>query len=196
MAEIGSNTAQVLAQYRRWKEDGEALRARAQALLVERFSTLIREAQELQHDLWEDFGQAVKFPANPKFVRKGKGRSSPRKSTPTPKSQVAKALSSPAPAIPANAPARRPEPPAASPVTARKAPTSAPLRAPSQTRTKSPSAEPVDSEKKRRQLRKLIEKTEAKLLHLRLLGDAAKIQNAEDRLYELNDDLRLLDEVV
>ncbi|MCU0228912.1 MAG: hypothetical protein MUF01_14865 [Bryobacterales bacterium] len=218
MAENPPTPAHVLAQYRRWKEDGEALRAQAQGLLVERFHDLMREAQQLQQDLWNDFGQSIKFPANPKFVRKGKGRAPVRKlSQANPASRVnpsaqanppqssSKVDSLPAPsalrgalAVAATAPAvdRKPQPAAGMPATtARKPMAAAPLRAPNSTKAPTPDSS-GDPQKKRRQLLRLIQKAEEKLQQLRPLGDAAKIQNAEDRLYELNDDLRLLDEAV
>ncbi|MCW5962849.1 MAG: hypothetical protein KIT83_02330 [Bryobacterales bacterium] len=185
MADSGSSASQVLAQYRRWKEDGEALRARAQSFLVERFSALIQEAQQVQHDLWEDFGQSVKFPVNPKFARKGKGRSPARKAVAAPRNSPS---ARPAPA-PVSVPVKSGASAGAAPVTSRRTAPTASLRAP-----KKPGSETVDLEKKRRQLRKQIEKAEARLAQVAALGDAVKMQNAEDRLYELNDDLRLLDQ--
>ncbi len=200
MPENDKSVLQVLAQYRRWKEDGEALRSRAQSLLVERFADLVREAQTVQHDLWEDFGQTVKFPINPKFARKGKNRSNVKRVPSVAKPAVTPASTpSPTPSVPV--PGKTPQVAAAadtmaaatptrSPANARRVPTAAPLRAPVQRK-----ADPLDIEKKRRQLRKQIEKAEARLAQVAALGDAVKVQNAEDRLYELNDDLRLLGEI-
>lgn len=185
MADSETSATQVLAQYRRWKEDGEALRSRAQSFLMERFSELIREAQQVQHDLWEDFGQTVKFPVNPKFARKGKGRTPARKAVAAARSlPSASPAPSPAPALAKSSTSARPAPAAS-----RRAAPTASLRAPNRS-----SSEQVDAEKKRRQLRKQIEKAEARLAEVTALGDTVKMQNAEDRLYELNDDLRLLDQ--
>lgn len=198
MPENDKSVLQVLAQYRRWKEDGEALRSRAQSLLVERFADLVREAQAVQHDLWEDFGQTVKFPINPKFARKGKNRSNVKRVPSVAKPAVTPA-STHSPTSSAPVPGKTPQVAAAadtvaattrSPANARRVPSAAPLRAPVQRKP-----DPLDIEKKRRQLRKQIEKAEARLAQVAALGDAVKVQNAEDRLYELNDDLRLLGEI-
>lgn len=187
MAESDRNAAaSVLSAYRSWKEEGASLKARAQGCLMDRFAELVREAQQVQHDLWEDFGQTVKFPANPKPAKKGRGRAAPRKvAVPSPAAQSpVRAVQSTAPAV---------TPPAAAPVSsARKAvkAISAPLRAP-QKRAAAPEA---SAESQRRQLARKLEKAEARLKAARETGDPVRVQNAEDRVYELNDDLRLLAE--
>lgn len=213
MAESQKNATDVLASYRRWKEDGEALKARAQGLLMDRFAELIREAQQVQHDLWEDFGQIAKFPVNPKLTRKGKGRGSQRRPSSLPRPASSQPASSNSVAIPAAAHEPRVATPAPRKVSgsnegsksgnaeARKTIGSAPLRAPAAipARTRIAAPKPVrnpeaEREKQRRSLMRQISKTQLRLSQARTTGDPVRIQNAEDRLYELNDDLRLLDQ--
>jgi len=189
-----SNAAEVLASYRRWKEDGKALKTRAQSFLMERFSELIREAQQVQHDLWEDFGQTVKFPANPKMARKGKGRSAPRNATPAlrpvaERSALAPQRGGATSTAPPAAPAGRVTDSLTAAATVRRTTRPSLLRG-GETRS---GAAPAQG-KKRHLLMRQIAKAQARLEQVRALGDPVKLQNAEDRLYELNDDLRLLDE--
>jgi hypothetical protein len=183
------NAADVLASYRRWKEDGEALKARAQALLVERFASLVQEAQQLQHDLWEDFGQTVKFPVNPKFARKGKSRTTSRKARTSPTEAATSSLR-----IPANVPSNTPEAtaakPSASPV--RSATTKIDRPAVKQSQPKTPLNPEAQRQREIRSLERKRSQAQLRLQQAQAEGNPTRIQNAEDRLYELNDDLRLL----
>lgn len=191
MAEPGNNTTDVLASYRQWKAEGETLKARAQSCLLERFSALVREAQQVQQDLWEDFGHTVKFPANPKFARKAKGRAATRKPVPaTASATVAAPRAAANPPLPATAPAAASGPSARASGAVSRVQRAA--EAPALRVRKTTVTPKVDIQKQRRQLEKQIQKAAARVEQVRLLGDAVKLQNAEDRLYELNDELRLL----
>lgn len=189
MAELRhSDTNDVLRSYRRWKEEGAELKARAQGLLVERFHELVREAQQVQHDLHEDFGHTVKFPVNPKFAKKGKARPAARK--------VAAGIAAPAnaglpPAV--TAPAVK-----ASPVQKASGGTLAPRVSPTAKTTPVAISRTPKSAKKETGVRELerltrqVEKARQRLAEAKVSGGPVKIQNAEDRLYELSDELRLL----
>ena len=190
----------VLQSYRRWKEEGAALKAQAQNLLVERFHELLREAQQVQHDLYEDFGHTVKFPVNPKFAKKGKARPVARKTLavapPTAPSPAAGSSSAPAStssSVAAPAPASRPS------AAQKPSGVGSPLRvspaerAPKAASSKRPS--PVKAEQGAREIERLtrqVEKARERLAEAKESGGPVKIQNAEDRLYELSDELRLL----
>jgi|GEM_PF-5050002 len=214
MADADRNVAaEVLAAYRNWKENGESLKARAQGCLVDRFHELIREAQQVQQDLWDDFGQAVKFPANPKPAKRGKTRPPVRKTAsvarpdasvpvsvvkPTVSKESARSESirtAPARTAPLRAAAAPVE--VAAPIVARPQPVrQEPARVETGRATsakRSAGNAANDIETQRRELTKKLHKAEARLKAAREAGDAAKIQNAEDRVYEINDDLSLLD---
>lgn len=178
----------VLQSYRRWKEEGAELKAQAQNLLVERFHELVQEAQQVQHDLHEDFGHAVKFPANPKFAKKGKARPSARK--PSAAVRVV-----PASVVP---------PPAAQPSSAKPSAAQKPLggasplrvspmeRAPRPATNRVPSVKADTGARELERLGRQVEKARQRLAEAKASGGPVKIQNAEDRLYELSDELRLL----
>lgn len=181
----------MLRSYRRWKEEGAELKARAQNLLVERFHELVREAQQVQHDLFEDFGQAVKFPVNPKFAKKGKSRPAAKKAAAlaTPSSVnsplVARASGAEAPAV------RKPSGPPSTlrvnpPEKTARAVAARPSRSGKQTTGQATGANELEH------LARQVEKARQRLEEARKSGGPVKIQNAEDRLYELSDELRLL----
>lgn len=193
MAESEKTTASVLAAYRSWKEEGESLKARAQGCLMDRFAELIREAQQVQHDLLEDFGQVVKFPANPKPGKKGRARSVARKvSTPTARPMEVTAPPAAAASVATVSPAKRlvaTKPSVAVSTAVKSRGASAPLRASTKT-----AGEPLSVDAQRLQLTRKLQKAEARLQAARDSGDPVRVQNAEDRVYELKDDLRLLAE--
>ncbi len=185
-----TNTASVLAAYRKWKEEGENLKSRAQGGLMDRFAELIREAQQVQHDLLEDFGQVVKFPANPKPGKKGRSRTVTRKAAaPTRPVPVAEPPVAVASVTKKSSVAKLPV--AVANVPRERAQTVQPVR------SSAKSAQPQpDAEAQRAQLARKIEKAEARLKVARDSGDPVRVQNAEDRVYELKDELRLLSESV
>ncbi|MCL4782830.1 MAG: hypothetical protein KJZ70_07340 [Bryobacterales bacterium] len=198
MADARPKTASdVLQSYRRWKEEGAALKAQAQNLLVERFHELLREAQQVQHDLYEDFGHTVKFPVNPKFAKKGKTRPPARK--PLAGAPVA------APPAPSSTPAGAGSPSAAHAPSSRHSAVQKPSggasalrvspaeRAPRAASSKRPSASRADQGAREiERLTRQVEKARERLAEAKESGGPVKIQNAEDRLYELSDELRLL----
>jgi hypothetical protein len=198
------NAMDVLASYRRWKEDGEALKSRAQTLLVERFASLVQEAQQLQHDLWEDFGQAVKFPANPKFARKPKARGSARKArtvAPTASPGELRITVPPAPQTPPPAPAAQAVSthsqavPSHTQAVPRHAPAVREKSPRPATKRVRPKAQPDPELLRQKEIKKLERKrdqAELRLQQAQAEGNPARIQNAEDRLYEVSDELRLL----
>lgn len=161
------NPKDVLESYRRWKEEGAALRERARNLLIERFHELVREAQQVQRDLDEDFAHTVKFPANPKPAKKGRTRTSTRSAAPS---------------------ARAAAPPPAAPLKPSAAETRPPRAAAS--RRAAPAKAEVEARETER-LRREVEKARQRLAEAKASGGPVKIQNAEDRLYELSDELRL-----
>ncbi len=180
------NPSDVLQSYRRWKEEGAALKAQAQNLLVERFHELVQEAQQVQHDLYEDFGHTVKFPVNPKFAKKGKTRpagkktvtparvaaSEPLAHAPSTKASVVQKASGGGASLRVSATETRPR---ATAVPKRATPASA-----------------ASSAREVERLSRQVEKARQRLAEAKELGGPVKIQNAEDRLYELSDELRLL----
>jgi hypothetical protein len=193
MADSESMTASVLAAYRTWKEEGEALKVQAQGCLMDRFADLIREAQQVQHDLFEDFGVVVKFPSNPKLAKKGRVRPVVRKAKPVVAVTAPPATPPAAPAV-SVAPAATKKPASATPAaipatTVKTRSAAAPLRTPAKAVAKQESVE-----SQRAQLNRKIQKAEARLKAARESGDPVRVQNAEDRLYELKDDLQLLTE--
>lgn len=157
------NPNDVLQSYRRWKEQGEALKSQAQGFLVERFHELVQEAQQVQHDLYEDFGHVAKFPVNPKFAKKGRGRAPLKK----PSASATKIA----------APAQETK----SAATQKASGSGANLRMPRD-----------EKSKKLELLNRQVEKARQRLADAKASGSAVKIQNAEDKLYELSDELRLI----
>lgn len=176
------NPSDVLQSYRRWKEEGAALKAQAQNLLVERFHELVQEAQQVQHDLYDDFGHTVKFPVNPKFAKKGKARPAARKAAASPSAPPAQFSSAKASA------AQKPSG-GGSALRVRAVDTTPPEAA-----TKR--FAPPKTDAGRREVERLarqVEKARQRLAEAKESGGPVKIQNAEDRLYELSDELRLLE---
>lgn len=178
----------VLQSYRRWKEEGAELKAQAQNLLVERFHELVQEAQRVQQDLHEDFGHAVKFPANPKFAKKGRARPSARK--PAAAARVAPASVVPAPAAQApGAKSSAVQKPSGGPSPLRVSPIE---KTPRPAEKRAPSGKADTGARELERLGRQVEKARQRLAEAKASGGPVKIQNAEDRLYELSDELRLL----
>ncbi|MDZ7637199.1 MAG: hypothetical protein U5J83_02945 [Bryobacterales bacterium] len=180
------NPGDVLQSYRRWKEEGEALKAQAQSLLVERFHELVQEAQQVQHDLYEDFGHTVKFPVNPKFAKRGKARPAARKTA------VAAARAAPAmsPAAPAPAPVTKVS--AAQKASGGGASLRMSTVEPAQRSAPGAGAKKDTGARALEHLSRQVDKARQRLAEAKVSGGAVKIQNAEDRLYELSDELRLM----
>jgi hypothetical protein len=53
----------VIAEYRKWKEQGETLRAQAKQAMESQFRDLLTEAARIAQDYHRDFGAALKPPA-------------------------------------------------------------------------------------------------------------------------------------
>ncbi len=53
----------ILSEYQKWKQQGEALRAQAKQAMEARFHELLGEAARLARDYQTDFGTALKPPA-------------------------------------------------------------------------------------------------------------------------------------
>jgi hypothetical protein len=189
----------ILQSYRRWKEEGEALKTQAQGFLVERFHDLIQEAQQVQQDLWDDFGHSVKFPANPKFAKKAKARGTGKKSVAAARpagtgasgaggSAAGGATKSSASQKPmsSGAPLRAP---ATEPIGRLQVPVSSGTPRPPRSMS---AGKGKGNERTLAQLTRQVEKARQRLEEAKASGSAVKIQNAEDRLYELSDELRLL----
>jgi hypothetical protein len=80
----------VIAEYRKWKQQGETLRAQAKQAMEGRFRDLLTEAARISQDYQRDFGSALKPPAGItafRFKALGgkaakKGKSAPVKAAP------------------------------------------------------------------------------------------------------------------
>lgn len=53
----------VISEYRKWKEQGDTLRARAKQAMESRFHELILDAVQIAQDYEQDFGAPIKPPA-------------------------------------------------------------------------------------------------------------------------------------
>ncbi len=54
----------VIAEYRKWKQQGHALRAQAKQAMETRFRDLLTEAAQIAQDYHQDFGATLKPPAS------------------------------------------------------------------------------------------------------------------------------------
>lgn len=54
----------ILTEYQKWKQQGEALRAEARLAMETRFQQLLTEAVGLARDYQADFGVAIKLPSD------------------------------------------------------------------------------------------------------------------------------------
>jgi hypothetical protein len=78
----------VLAEYQRWKQQGETLRAQARQAMEARFRDLLAEAARIAQEYHRDFGGSLKPPAQitafrfkatgAKAVKKGKTVAAPK----------------------------------------------------------------------------------------------------------------------
>ena len=53
----------VIADYQKWKQQGESLRTQARQAMETRFRTLLTEAAQIAEEYRADFGGALKPPA-------------------------------------------------------------------------------------------------------------------------------------
>lgn len=89
----------VISEYQKWKQQGEALRAQARHAMEARFKELLTEAVQVAEEYRSDFGAVLKPPApvtafRYKTAAKGKARKMARKAMP-PVAQEATAKPSP-----------------------------------------------------------------------------------------------------
>ncbi|MBL8232222.1 MAG: hypothetical protein JNL98_27250 [Bryobacterales bacterium] len=138
-----------ISEYRRWKQQGEALRARAKQSLETRFRECLMEAMQIAEEYRDDFGAPLKPPA---MITAFRYKATPKKGAKKPaKPSAAAKADAPAPAAPP-APAAKPDPKVA-------------------------------------ELQKKLAAAKKKLEAAKAGGGATK--NLEDRIYEIEDDLRL-----
>lgn len=164
-----------IAEYQEWKKQGGDLRTRAKQAIETRFRELLTEAVHLAEEYRTDFGTALALPAPVTAFRyKAGAKKAAAKKTAAGKGTPAAA----APAAPA-APKGAPAPVAPTPKASSAAPKAAP--APAAPAGK-PDAKTVALEKQLAGARKKLEAATAK---------GAPTKNLEDRVYELEDDLRL-----
>lgn len=141
-----------ISEYRRWKQQGEALRARAKQSLETRFRECLLEAVQIAEEYRDDFGAPLKPPP---AITAFRYKSSPKKGARKP------LKASPSKAIAPKADAKtEPQPKV-------------------DTR---PDPKVAELQKKLAAARKKLEAAKA-------AGSATK--NIEDRIYEIEDDLRL-----
>jgi len=139
----GAAMNDVIAEYKKWKQQGEDLRTQARAAIEARFRELMAEAVQLAEEYRADFSAPLKPPANVTAFRyKSGGKGKARK--------AAKPAGTPAPKV--EAPPAKPNPKVAG------------------------------LEKKLATAKKKLEAAKASGAATRLL---------EDRVYELEDELRL-----
>jgi len=96
----------ILSEYQKWKQQGEALRAQAKQAMESRFHELLAEAAQIARDYQADFGVSLKPPADVTEFRfkagAGAGKSPARaKSGKTPEPAAPAAPAPPNPGIPA-----------------------------------------------------------------------------------------------
>jgi hypothetical protein len=130
----------VISDYQKWKEQGEALRTQARQAMEARFRTLLTEAAQLAEEYRADFGAPLKPPAQITAFRYKNGA--------RPKKAAKKATPAP------------------------------------------PPPEPVKSNPKIAALQKRIAAARKKLDDAKSSGAAAR--PIEDKIYEMEDELRLL----
>jgi len=87
----------VIADYQKWKQQGESLRTHARQAMETRFRTLLTEAAQIAEEYRADFGGTLKPPAQITAFRYKSG-AKPKK--PAPKKAAAAPV--PAPAPPSN----------------------------------------------------------------------------------------------
>jgi hypothetical protein len=138
----------VISEYQRWKQQGDALRAKAKQAMESRFRDLLSEAIRIAEEYRADFGGALKPPPAVSAFRYKAG-------------------------------AKRPHKPGAAPKPARVEP-----------KAEQPAAKP---DPKVARLQKRLERARKKLEAARTAGASTK--NLEDRVYEIEDDLRLASSV-
>jgi phage shock protein A len=130
----------VIAEYQKWKQQGESLRTQARQAMETRFKDLLTEAARLAQEYHRDFGGALKPPPPITAFRfKAAGAKAAKKSKVPP----AKAAAAPDPAL----------------------------------------------EKKIAALEKRLAQTRSKLDAAKTAGKPTK--NFEDRIYEIEDEIRL-----
>jgi hypothetical protein len=145
-----------ISEYRRWKQQGEALRARAKQSLETRFRECLLEAVQIAEEYRDDFGAPLKPPpAITAFRYKASPKKGARKAL---KAAAAKAIAPKSDAKPESQP-----------------------RVVAKHEAK-PDPRVADLQKKLAAARKKLEAAKA-------AGSATK--NIEDRIYEIEDDLRL-----
>ena len=140
----------VISEYQRWKQQGEALRAQARQAMETRFRELLGEAMQIAQEYHKDFGGVLKPPPPVTAFRFKAGARSKAK-----KAGKAKAAVRPA----------APPPPPPKP------------------------AAPAKADPKVARLEKKLAAARQKLEGARTAGTPTK--NLEDRVYEIEDDLRL-----
>lgn len=156
-----------ISEYQRWKQQGEDLRAKAKQAIETRYRELLLEAIQLAEEYKADFGKALKPPsAVTSFRYKAVGRAAAKKKP----AAKAPGVSSAAPKA------------------------AAPKRAAAKPAAKAVAAAPAENNAGR------VKALEKKLAAARQKLDAAQTggaptQNLEDRIYELEDDLRLLNQL-
>ncbi len=142
----------VINDYQKWKQQGEALRVQARQAMEARFRQLLSEAAQIAQEYHADFGGALKPPpASTAFRFKAAARGKAKKAAkPASKTPASKTPAPPPPAAPA-----KPNPKVAS-------------------------------------LEKRLATARRKLDGAKAAGGPTK--NLEDRVYEIEDDLRLATE--
>ena len=138
----------VISEYQRWKQQGDALRAKAKQAMEARFRDLLSEAIRIAEEYRADFGGALKPPPAVSALRYKASAKRPRK----PKTATKPARAEPK----AEQPAAKPNPKVA-------------------------------------RLQKRLETAKKKLEAAKVAG--APTKNLEDKVYEIEDDLRLAAEV-
>jgi len=142
-------------EYRRWKQQGESLRARAKQSLETRFRECLLEAVQIAEEYRDDFGAPLKPPP---AITAFRYKASPKKGAKKALKPAAKALASKADSKPEPLPK---------------------LEAKADAK---PDPKVVELQKKLAAAKKKLEAAKA-------AGGATK--NIEDRIYEIEDDLRL-----
>ena len=93
----------VITEYQKWKQQGEALRTQARQAMESRFRELLAEAVHIAEEYRADFGAPLKAPPPVTAFRyKSSGKGRPKKPGVKPKAEARE-----------EKPAARPEPPAA-----------------------------------------------------------------------------------
>lgn len=141
-----------ISEYRRWKQQGEALRARAKQSLETRFRECLMEAMQIAEEYRDDFGAPLKPPT---MITAFRYKATPKKGVKKPVK--------PAGSAKADGPKLEAPPAAHLP--------------------------PAKPDPKVAELQKKLATAKKKLEAAKAAGGATK--NLEDRIYEIEDDLRL-----